>query len=125
MLVRRRTEELKRFFVSIVNQLGDIRCEIILVDQSTDGTVASIVEAYKDRLRIQHLRSRTALSRGRNLALPCVRGSIIAFPEDDCAYPQILLWDVHKQFASLPAADGIAVMSRDFDGKPSCPRWSP
>jgi GT2 family glycosyltransferase len=122
---RGRTEELKRFFVSIVDQVGDIRCEIIVVDQNTDGRLASIIEAYEDRVRIHHLRSGTGLSRGRNLALESVRGSIIAFPDDDCAYPKTLLWDVYMQLASLPAADGIAVMSRDFDGRPSGPRWMP
>ena len=123
LCTRGRTEELKRFFVSIVNQVGDIRCEIIVVDQNPDDTIASIIKAYEDRLGIQHLRSATGLSRGRNLALQCVRGSIIAFPDDDCAYPKTLLRDVDRRFASLPAADGIAVMSRDFGGKPSGPRW--
>ena len=122
---RGRTEELKRFFVSIVNQVGDIRCEIIVVDQNPDDTVASIIKAYEDRLRIQHLRSATGLSRGRNLALQCVRGSIIAFPDDDCVYPKTLLSDVYARLASLPLADGLSVMSRDFDGQASGPRWSP
>jgi glycosyltransferase involved in cell wall biosynthesis len=121
---RGRTKELNDFLASVTNQSGEISCEILVVDQNTDGTVGSIIEAYKDRLRIQHLRSGTGLSRGRNQALPCVRGSIIAFPDDDCAYPKTLLWDVQKRFASLPDADGIAVTSRDFDGKPSGPRWS-
>ena len=123
LCTRGRTDELERFFVSIVNQVGDIRCEIIVVDQNTDERVASIIEAYEDRVRIKHIRSEPGLSRGRNLALECVPGSIIAFPDDDCAYPKTLLRDVYRRFASLPAADGIAVMSRDFDGKPSGPRW--
>ena len=122
LCTRGRTEELKRFFVSIVNQIGDIRCEIIVVDQNTDDRLAPIIQAFEDRLRIKHVRSETGLSRGRNLALQCARGSIIAFPDDDCAYPRTLLRDVSGRFASL-AADGIAVMSRDFDGRPSGPRW--
>ena len=122
---RDRTEELKRFFVSIANQVGAVRCEIIVVDQNTDERVAPIIEAFEDRLRIRHIRSRPGLSRGRNLALQDAQGSIIAFPDDDCAYPKTLLSDLYGRFASLPAADGIAVMSRDFDGKPSGPRWIP
>jgi len=122
---RDRTEELKRFFVSITNQVGAVRCEIIVVDQNTDERVAPIIEAFEDRLRIRHIRSRPGLSRGRNLALQDAQGSIIAFPDDDCAYPKTLLSDLYGRFASLPAADGIAVMSRDFDGKPSGPRWIP
>ena len=123
LCTRGRTEELKRFFVSIVNQVGDIRREIIVVDQNTDERLAPIIQDFKDRLRIKYIRSGTGLSRGRNLALQCARGAIIAFPDDDCAYPKTLLSDVCGRFASLPAADGVAVMSRDFDGKPSGPRW--
>jgi glycosyltransferase involved in cell wall biosynthesis len=123
LCTRGRTEELKRFFVSTVNQVGDIPCEVIVVDQNTDERIAPIIEAFEDRLRIKHIRSGTGLSRGRNLALQCTRGSIIAFPDDDCAYPKTLLRDVSGQFTSLPTAHGIAIMSRDFDGKPSGPRW--
>ena len=120
---RGRTEELKCLLDSIVNQVGDIRCEIIVVDQNTDERLAPIIQDFEDRLRIKHIRSGIGLSLGRNLALPCARGSIIAFPDDDCAYPRTLLSDVSGWFTSLPAADGLAVMSRDFDGKPSGPRW--
>jgi GT2 family glycosyltransferase len=122
LCTRGRTEELKRFFVSMVNQVGDVRCEIIVVDQNTDDRLALVIQAFQNQLRIKHLRSKIGLSRGRNSALPSARGSIIAFPDDDCAYPRTLLKDVSERFASL-AADGIAVMSRDFDGKPSGPRW--
>lgn len=122
LCTRGRTEELKRFFVSIANQVGDIRCEIIVVDQNTDERLAPIIQAFEDRLRIKQFRSETGLSRGRNSALQYARGSIIAFPDDDCAYPRTLLRDVSGRFASL-TTDGIAVMSRDFDGKPSGPRW--
>ena len=91
---RDRTEELKRFFVSIVNQVGDIRREIIVVDQNTDERLAPIIQDFEDRLRIKYIRSGTGLSRGRNLGLQCARGAIIAFPDDDCAYPKTLLSDV-------------------------------
>jgi Predicted glycosyltransferases len=125
LCTRDRTEEIKRFFASIVNQVGDIKCEIIVVDQNTDESLVPIIKPFADRLRIKYLRSKIGLSRGRNLALQCARGSFIAFPDDDCAYPKTLLSDLYQRFISLPVADGIAVMSRDFDGKPSGPRWIP
>ena len=122
---RGRTEELKRFLLSVRNQIGDIRCEIIVVDQNTDGRLDPIVEAYSDRIEIEHIRSPVGLSRGRNLALRCVRGSLVAFPDDDCAYPE----NTAKRCVCSPCvsttADGVSVMSRDFDGKASGPRWSP
>ena len=122
---RGRTKELNRFFLSVINQSGDIRCEIIVVDQNTDGRLDPIVEAYRDRVEIEHIRSPTGLSRGRNLALRCVRGSVVAFPDDDCVYPKTLLNDVYARLVSSPMADGVSVMSRDFDGKASGPRWIP
>ena len=123
LCTRDRTEELKRFFESISEQVGKVSCQIIVVDQNTDERLSSIIELFRGRLAIEHLRSPLGLSRGRNLALSFVKGSVVAFPDDDCAYPKTLLSDVYRQFASLPAADGVAVMSRDFDGKPSGPRW--
>jgi glycosyltransferase involved in cell wall biosynthesis len=121
---RGRTEELKRFLLSVRDQIGDIRCEIIVVDQNTDGRLDSILEAYSDRIEIQHIRSPVGLYRGRNFGLRQVRGSVVAFPDDDCVYPAKLLNDVHARLASLQTADGISVMSRDFKGKASGPRWS-
>lgn len=121
---RGRTEELKRFLLSVRNQTGDIRCEIIVVDQNTDGRLDPIVEAYSDRIEIQHIRSPVGLSRGRNFGLRHVRGSVVAFPDDDCVYPENLLNDVNARLASLQTADGVSVMSRDFKGKASGPRWS-
>ena len=122
---RGRTEELKRFLRSIISQVGDTRCEVIVVDQNADGRLYPILEAYKDRIEIEHIRSPVGLSRGRNLALGRVRGSVVAFPDDDCMYPETLLSTVSARLASLPMADGVSVMSRDFDGKASGPRWSP
>ena len=122
---RGRTEELTRFFESLVNQDGEIRCEIIVVDQNTDDRIAPILGGFEDRLRIKHIRSGIGLSRGRNLALESARGALIAFPDDDCAYPRTLLNDVYTRLASLPVADGLSVMSRDFDGTASGPRWEP
>jgi glycosyltransferase involved in cell wall biosynthesis len=74
--------ELDRFFLlSVINQCGNIRCEIIVVDQNADGRLDSIVETYRDRVEIEHIRSPVGLSRGRNLALRCERGSVVAFPD--------------------------------------------
>ena len=53
LCTRGRTEELKRFLVSIVNQVGDIRCEIIVVDQNKDERLAPIIQTFEDRLRDQ------------------------------------------------------------------------
>jgi glycosyltransferase involved in cell wall biosynthesis len=122
---RGRTDELDRFLLSVINQFGDIGCEIIVVDQNTDERLGPIVEAYRDHVEIERIRSPVGLSRGRNLALRCVRGSIVAFPDDDCVYPETLLNEVYARLASVPLADGVSVMSRDFEGKASGPNWSP
>jgi GT2 family glycosyltransferase len=124
LCTRGRTEELKRFFASISEQVGKIRCQIIVVDQNADERLSSIIEVFRGRLEIEHIRSQLGLSRGRNLALRSVRGSVVAFPDDDCAYPKTLLSHVYSRLASLTEAHGISVMSRDFEGKPSGPRWS-
>lgn len=98
---------LSRFFESLLDN-EDSSFEVILVDQNEVPHV-DLVERYSDRITIKQIRALPGLSAARNVGIPACRGSIIAFPDDDCWYPKNLLAGVESRIR-----DG------DFDGL-TCP----
>jgi glycosyltransferase involved in cell wall biosynthesis len=81
--------------------------EVILVDQNHDDRLASLLQQFEKRLSIKHLRSLRGLSHGRNAGLSSVRGTIVAFPDDDCEYPPDLLARVVQTLDSSPTIAGL------------------
>lgn len=99
-----RTEEVKRFLRSLEAQTyRDF--ELIVVDQNPDDRLVPLLEPYKGRFPILHLRSERGLSRARNVGLRHISGNIVAFPDDDCQLaPDFLeqvtaLLEAHPQYA--------------------------
>ena len=80
----------KQFRVLVVDQNGDDRVEAVLVRHAS--------------LRVERLRAPRGLSRARNEALSHLRADVVAFPDDDCVYPDDLLERVAARLAGL---DGI------------------
>jgi glycosyltransferase involved in cell wall biosynthesis len=68
------------------------------------------------------LRSAPGLSRARNAALPHLRADVVAFPDDDCVYPDGLLASVAATLAARPDLDGVSGQAADPHGRPSG-RW--
>ncbi len=118
-----RTEEVRRFLESLVAQTG-IDAQLIVVDQNEDDRLTPILGAYKDRLSILHLKSARGLSRARNVGLRHATGDVVAFPDDDCWYPQGLLAMVQTFFQRHPYLDGITGRFTDAAGI-SEGRWLP
>lgn len=98
--------------------------QIIIVDQSTDDATRDVVSAYLDRLPVQYIRDpRKGLSRGRNLGLKDVVADIVAFPDDDCVYPNDTLERVAAAFTADPELGIYTGMSITPAGHPSQGRW--
>ncbi len=116
-----RTADLLRLFESLALQEFS-SFEVILVDQSDKDDIAQAIEARQFPFPIIHLRSGRGLSLGRNLAMRHLRGSIVSFPDDDCAYPPRTLAEVKKQLDLSPEFSGLSGRSLDFDGATSGPR---
>src|SRR5919197_282563 len=96
------------------------RFRVLLVDQNDDDRLA---EAVRGRdLDIQRLTAQRGLSRARNAALPHLRADVIAFPDDDCVYPDDLLERVARSLATEPSLDGLTVRAADPRGR-SSPSW--
>ena len=96
-----RTDELARLFESLDRQTHR-GFRVLLVDQNRDEGVARFL-----RPGVERLRSAPGLSRARNVALPLVRADLVAFPDDDCVYPDDLLERVARRFAAQPQLDGL------------------
>ena len=69
-----------------------------------------------------HLRSERGLSRARNAGLAHVDADVVAFPDDDCVYPDDLLERVARRFSGDGALDGLTGREVGPDGR-SPPSW--
>jgi hypothetical protein len=118
-----RTEELIKFFESLVIQEG-ISYRIYLCDQNEDGRLDALLRAWGQRFAICVVRSAKGLSRGRNAALAAAfndsrmdrQGHVVAFPDDDCWYPNGLLEKVANGLSSNSALAGLTARSMTAPG---------
>ena len=107
-----RTSELDRFLSNLSRQsYRDF--ELILVDQNSDGRLHSVIAPYRTQFAIHQCKSAIGLSRARNVGLPIASGDILAFPDDDCWYPEDLLARVAALFAEH--ADWDVITGRPVD----------
>ena len=98
--------------------------EVIVVDQNPDPERVSILlDRFRDVLPIRYARSERGLSRASNHGLEFARGGLVAFPDDDCLYPDGLLEWVVNWFESNFEYDILAVGARDAAGVLSGNRW--
>jgi glycosyltransferase involved in cell wall biosynthesis len=95
-----RVEPLQRFFESLERQTHR-RFRVLLVDQNDDDRLAAVAGSTV------RLRSEPGLSKARNAALGRVTGDVVAFPDDDCVYPDDLLERVAQRFAAAASLDGL------------------
>jgi glycosyltransferase involved in cell wall biosynthesis len=99
-----RVDALERLLASLERQtLSSFR--VLVVDQNDDERVQPALEAHSN-LDIEHLRTPRGLSRARNAALSRLRAEAVAFPDDDCAFPDDLLERVAARLAD-PKLDGL------------------
>lgn len=75
--------------------------ELIIIDQNKDGKIDDIVELFKSKLDVQHIKvDFTGNARARDYGISFAQGRIIAFPDDDCAYDKDVLAKVVAEFNS-------------------------
>ena len=118
-----RPEELAALLTSLLPQ-ADFIANVVVVDQNPDpDAVPSLLVNFCQALPIQHTRSQRGLSRARNHGLNLATGQLVAFPDDDCVYPEGLLAWVVNWFENQVEYDILAVGVKDADGVPSGNRW--
>ena len=109
-----RLVELKRFLESLKNQTyRDF--ELILCEQNPEGLLDELVLEYSGHFKIIHLRTERGLSRARNKGLKVAKGEVIAFPDDDCVYPEDLLTKVKGLLEVYPEVDGVSGRALPLD----------
>ena len=109
-----RVAPLARLLESIDRQ-RDVPVRLIVVDQNRDDRLDDVLGAHRG-LEIVRTRSERGLSRARNEGLRHVRSDLVAFPDDDCTYPQGLLDTVAHRFAGRPVLDGLTGRATAEDG---------
>jgi GT2 family glycosyltransferase len=114
-----RVDELAPLLDSLAAQTHT-RFRTIVVDQNADDRLSGVLD--RPGLELLRLRSETGLSRARNAALPHLAAEVVAFPDDDCTYPEDLLERVGRRLADEPSLDGVTGRAVDGAGN-SSPSW--
>ena len=94
---------------------------MLVVDQNDDGRVTEALARHPALDTVQ-LGSAPGLSRARNVALRQLQADVVAFPDDDCVYPDGLLEAVARKLTGRPDLDGVGGQAADPEGRPSG-RW--
>jgi glycosyltransferase involved in cell wall biosynthesis len=114
-----RVKEPERFLASL-NAQTFRGFELLVVDQNPDERLTPVVGAYEALFPILHLRERLAgASRARNVGLGHSCSDFVAFPDDDCQYPPLLLEKVVRFFERHPEIDGLTARLVDEKGESS------
>lgn len=113
-----RTKELGRLLDSVANQrfqkLQSDQIEIFVVDQNLDDRLVQVLAPFQSRLTIHHLRSQVRnSSHAKNLGIARAKGRFIAFPDDDCWFPQETLETAWREL--LERKDQMGVFGRVSD----------
>jgi glycosyltransferase involved in cell wall biosynthesis len=77
---------------------------VLVVDQNEDDRVEDVLARHPS-LRVERLRAPRGLSRARNQALSHLQAEVVAFPDDDCLYPDDLLERVAERLGG--GLDGL------------------
>uniref|UniRef100_A0A7V4NFJ4 Glycosyltransferase family 2 protein n=1 Tax=Fervidobacterium pennivorans TaxID=93466 RepID=A0A7V4NFJ4_FERPE len=119
-----RYKEVEDFFASLSMQQFK-NYELIVVDQNSHDRIKELVERYSEKLtQIKYFKvDFKGLSRARNFGLQHAEGDILAFPDDDCKYPEDLLMKVNEKFESedIDILTGRSI--DDTTGSESNVRW--
>jgi glycosyltransferase involved in cell wall biosynthesis len=119
-----RTRELEAMVESVRRQAYP-RVRLLVVDQNRDGRAADVLDRFRDSLDIVRLPTDPCgLSRAKNTGFDHLAADVVAFPDDDCWYPDGLLHGVARRFASDAGLGGLTMPLRDADGCPANGRWA-
>jgi glycosyltransferase involved in cell wall biosynthesis len=107
---------ISRFLDSLIARQG-ASFEVIVVDQN-DRPHFDLVRQYADRMDVRLIQASPGLSAARNVGIREARGRVIAFPDDDCWYPEGLLAAVRDRLADR-RVDGLTCRCTDEHGRVS------
>jgi glycosyltransferase involved in cell wall biosynthesis len=120
---RGRSAELATLFDSLLAQ-NVSAIEVIVVDQNSDDRLVPVLDRFRERLSLRHLRSKIAnANNARNLGLRQATGGIVCFPDDDCWLPVGVLARVCAAFDADPALQLLTGPAASPEGGLGSGRW--
>ena len=111
-----RDQVVREYFESLVRQQDPPSFEVILIDQNQDDRLLPIIADFEKLFPIRRYTATPGLSHARNLGLNYAEGEIIAFPDDDCTYPETLLKSV-SDYLLAEHIDGVSILVTDRQGR--------
>jgi GT2 family glycosyltransferase len=97
--------------------------ELVVVDQSPDGSCAAWLAEEQTDLAWRSTSSPPGASAGRNAGLRLARGDIVGFPDDDCWYEPDTAERVLARFDTDPDLMLLSGRALTADGRRSMLRW--
>jgi glycosyltransferase involved in cell wall biosynthesis len=110
-----RRDEIERMIRSIVDAGLQATYEIIVVDQSSDGCLASLDRPADPTVHVVASGQRGSCV-GRNVGLRVASGDVVAFPDDDSWYLPGALAAAVAMLAARPELAGMSFMGARADG---------
>ena len=105
----------------LVDFLDSLSCqsrkdfELIVIDQNVDGKIDAIVEQFKQRMPLQHIKVNfKGNARARDYGIQFAVGDVIAFPDDDCVYETDVIERVVAEFEKQQQLGILVAGSYDF-----------
>lgn len=114
-----RVDELRPLLDSLERQTHKA-FRLVVADQNEDDRLGAVLD--RRGLDVLRVKAERGLSRARNAALAHLRADVVAFPDDDCVYPDDLLERVGHRLAAEPTLEGLTGSSADATGR-SSPSW--
>ncbi len=117
----RNRPELVRQAVASVQRQRHRNWELLIVDDAGDAEAAAVLASFDDpRIRVMRTDARAGSAGARNIALPAVRGELIAYLDDDNLMGPLWLAAVVWAFDDHPAYDlcyGAVALDGDHLGR--------
>jgi PST family polysaccharide transporter len=117
-----RTAELDQMLGSLARQTWR-DFEVLIVDQNPDYRLEEVVARYAGQFPIRRMQSERGHSKAFNTGRVEVTGEVVAFPDDDCWYPEDLLERVAGLLQENPGWSGVTGREMMQPGFQSGGRW--
>ena len=120
-----RPADLRRLIDSLIGQDRPDDFELIVVDQSDDGSCIALLTGLELPFECRWTTSARGVSVGRNAGAALAAGWLFTFPDDNCWYAPDTVNAVLELVPERGAPDAISGIQVTEDGQPSMLRWPP
>jgi glycosyltransferase involved in cell wall biosynthesis len=120
-----RPADLRRLLASVEASTAAASVELVVCDQSEDGSCAAVLAESGTPVRWQVTTSGRGASVGRNAGLLIATAPLVGFPDDNCWFPPDTLQRVIDALTADAGLAGLSGQQRTVDGRPSMLRWLP